>query len=218
MCLDQPVTFEKVLVPELGYQRNRYFSAEYLHLFNVMAENSRFCPDAGENYSRPVFLSRDSWMRNERKDDPTANYEFVENFFEKNDFRIVYPERISLDELIYLFRHADFTVGTEGSVVHNFLFIEDQANAIVLDKQAANNEIQMDIHRMRRLGDNIVDANLSFFPVEIAGRGPFLFYPSDYFLKFAEDYHYSLQIDKEKLFCGMWDYIKRKRPISGRIA
>ena len=112
--------------------------------------------------------------------------DMLDDFFGRNGFSVIFPEKKSLSELISIIRNAKEIATLSGSVQHNMLFAEDGAKQIVIEKTAVTVDFVRDITRMKNLDTTYIDANLMVYPVNV-GYGPFLMCYSGNLQRFAED-------------------------------
>ena len=102
--------------------------------------------------------------------------------FEKNNFKIIAPEKCTLDEQIAIVRNTELLVAITGTIPHNLLFAKPGQKMVIINKTHNLNVAQTDINLMKNADVIYVDAYLAKFPVLI-GMGPFLL-------------HYSKQLDE----------------------
>ena len=63
----------------------------------------------------------------------------LENYFNKNNYQIIYPENIPLNELIDYMQNADNVAAMSGSDAHNILFAKDTTKLTILERNALIN-------------------------------------------------------------------------------
>lgn len=182
--IDEPVKYREVVVPQMSYSIRHYYTEQYRKIFAAVTE--RAVQHRSSAYFPKVFLSRGNWTQNHTK------YEFgnemLDDFFCKNGFKILYPEALSLTELICILQSADIVASVSGSGAHNILFGKDGQKMIIIDRTILNNEIQVEINKIKALDVTHIDANLGFFPVGF-GRRPFLYYMNSYFREYIKTNH-----------------------------
>lgn len=180
--INKPTQYKKIIVPELGYNRNIDFTEEFKNIFIKVSNNVFSKKDStttSADYSK-VFLSRSKMKGVKRKE---FGLEIIDDYFEKNNYKVLYPERMSLSSLIFYMNKADEIAMFSGSVHHNVLFAKDEKKIILIEKNIINNEIQVDINRMKNLSVDYIDANIPIYSVHI-GCGPFIMA----YNKFLEQY------------------------------
>jgi len=156
--INEPVQYREVIVPQLSYSLyHHYYSRQYKELFARVIENAM--GECKEQYAYgKVYFSRSSWKSEIGQD-------MLDDFFEKNGFQIVYPENLTLVQMISILQKAQVFASTSGSTAHNVLFGRDGQEMLCLERCALNNEYQIDIDKIKQLKTTYIDANLSFFPV-----------------------------------------------------
>lgn len=140
LATDVPITAREIIVPEctwyaqLGEAHGFHWDVGR-HIGRSLVRNS----DIGRD-SRPVYISRTKLNRS------ISSYQGempIEQYCRGRGFRIVYPERMSLQAQARLVNKHDVFIGLRGSAFHTLLFrfIERRATAIYLrvgDRQGAN--------------------------------------------------------------------------------
>ena len=104
----------------------------------------------------------------------------------KNDFKIISPEKISLSEMIFYIRNAQTCASVSGSLPHNMLFGADNQRLIIVERNIYNNEIQVDVNRIKKLNTIYIDSNIAIYPVNL-GYGPFILSYKGMLERFAND-------------------------------
>lgn len=179
--INTPTEYKEVIVPELGYKWRQYYSDNFKKIFDAVANNIKI---------------NNEWQKNERifftrsKLNKVANTEFgldmLDDFFEKNNFKIISPEKISLSEMIFYIRNAQTCASVSGSLPHNMLFGADNQRLIIVERNIYNNEIQVDVNRIKKLNTIYIDSNIAIYPVNL-GYGPFILSYKGMLERFAND-------------------------------
>ena len=182
--INRPTRYRKVVVPELGYSRTHYYSTQYCDLFQKVVEAALKRPSPSDCATR-VFLSRSQFSKARTAE---AGLNLLDNFFATNGFRILFPEQLSLTELIWYIQKAEVCAAESGTVPHNFLFAQQNTKCIICERQAVPNEIQANIDIIAGLNSIYIDGQYTIYPVS-AGYGPYFLAYNSYFMQFAEDYH-----------------------------
>lgn len=180
-----PTRFREVLIPELGYSRKYYYSKEYKELFETVAENAvKQCHHLTQE--EKVFLSRSRFPKASSNE---FGLNMLDNYFEKNHFKILYPEALPLHEMIWYLRHAEVCAAESGTVPHNYLFCQDEKDCIIIERQATINEIQANIDIIKDLKVSYIDGFYMVYPT-LAGYGPYILGYNDLFSAFSENFGY----------------------------
>lgn len=182
--INKPVQYREVIVPELSYDRGNFYSADYKNTIATVIDNAmKECKDY-QCYDK-VYLARNHWSKIE------FGLDMVEDFFQRNGFKVISPETLTLTQMIYILQNADMVAATSGTVSHNILFGKDGQELIIIERSPMNNAYQVDINRIKQLNVTHIDANLAFFPVS-HGSGPFLFHCNRFLFSFAEEREWNL--------------------------
>lgn len=185
--ITKPTRYDKVIIPELSYKRREYYSKQFRNIYLKVVENA--LKQQRDEESAEAVINKRVYMT--RSAIPTAAMSdiggvMLDNWFSKNGFRIVSPEKMSLSELIRVLNNADVVAAISGTLPHNFLFCQSGTKALIVERFALVNEIQCDINIINSLDVTYIDANLFLYPVGVS-IGPFLIYFNTYMAKYAED-------------------------------
>lgn len=203
--INQPTRYKDVVIPELGYNRIESYSEQFKEIFSkvslaAIAQHPTTSSFAGH---LKIFFSR-SQLKNIKKRE--FGLEIIDNYFQKNGYTILYPEKTSLSKLIVYIKSAEEIAMFSGSVHHNILFADDAKKIILIERNVINNEIQVDINRMKNLSVDYIDANTPIYTVNLS-YGPFIMAYNKYLEQYtssrkfvAPDTKYYSQKYKNKLF------------------
>jgi hypothetical protein len=114
----KPVQCSDIVVPEQSWYER--WKIDPIHLAVTQRVGRKLVgPVDPEPDSTPIYLSRTKLKK--------ANFRYlyeegIERYCRQKGCRIVYPERLSLDEQALLFNTHDLFVGCEGSAFHSALF------------------------------------------------------------------------------------------------
>lgn len=111
----------------------------------------------------------------------------VERVFEDNGYYPVYPEQMTLTELIGCLSAAREVVAISGTLAHNMLFAPEGSRLTVLEKYANINNYQQGIDRLRHLEATYIDVAYFIWPID-PGLGPFIMADTSEFRRFAQDH------------------------------
>lgn len=168
--INRPVKYREVIVPELGYKRKEYYTDQYKNIFDVIAQNAMSEHDILRDAADKIYLSRGQFKKALEAE---AGLDMLDDYFQRNGFKVVYPEKISLGEMILAIRNARVCAAESGTVPHNMLFAEDGQNLIIVERQSIVTEIQTDVDRMKDLDVTYIDAHYTIYPVS-GGYGPYI--------------------------------------------
>ncbi|MCR5119652.1 MAG: glycosyltransferase family 61 protein [Lachnospiraceae bacterium] len=190
--LNRPAVFREVIVPELSYSRAHYYTDEYTSLLNMVCESA--LKDASfENLPDKVYLSRRHVYDKKHFYGGTRYREYgldlMDDYFERNGFRIVFPERTPLPELIALLRNANTVASESGSCAHNLVFLSPGSSDIIMERHAFGNDHQAEIDVILDLNTTYVDACYGLYPMDAFG-GPYILMYTDCMKRFSEENGY----------------------------
>ena len=195
--INKPTRYKEVIVPELSRKRTEYYSQEYKDTFETVAKNVIVNPSW--QTKDKIFLTRSNLSK-------AKEYEFgmemLDSFFANNGYAIIAPEKLSLSELVFYLRNAKICSSIVGSGAHNVLFAQDELKVILVEKQALNDDDQVDINRIKQFDAVNIDG-ISLYPVNFSG--PCLYVYEGLLKKYAEDN--GMIAPDEKFYNGK--YIKK---------
>lgn len=181
--INKPVTYREVIVPELGIVKMTSYVPKLLQVFDTIAEN--VVPDPGWKTPSKIFFSRSQFAKG-------MQYEFgfdaIDNFFEKNGYQILYPEKVPLDEMIHYIRNADVVAALSGTLPHNILFAKQGQHLEVVERHVVSDDDQVSINQMREIQALNIDANIPIYPTDFAG--PYILGYTPELKYFAENHGY----------------------------
>lgn len=178
-----PTTYREVIVPELSFLIRNYYSPKYVDIFNTVAKNITVNPQWA--CPKKIYFSRSLLPQNKHFE---FGFEALDNFFDKNGYTILYPEKIPLQEFIHYIRNAKTIATVSGSLPHNMMFANDGQTLQLIERCVVNNDYQVHINTMRQLNATYIDANIPLYTVSMAG--PFILGYNSNLERFATDHGY----------------------------
>lgn len=183
--INKPTRYKEVVIPEESYNdRTRYYSAYYLDIFRRISENAKNAE--GVKPKKKLFFTRSQLSKAKSME---FGMEMLDDYFAKNGYEVIAPEKISLSQLIYLINNSEVCAAMSGTLPHNMLFGSDGKKLIILERNALNNKVQIDVNKMKKLDVTYIDANICLYPVELA-YGPFIYAFNNQLRRFTEDNKY----------------------------
>lgn len=172
--IDKPTKCEHILLPDDSFifnNRFRYFTQPFKE---TIARICSFSPKIDvcnyKNLSK-VYFSRSKWG------DGDFGESDIENVFKKIGYSIIYPEKLTFFEQLYILQNCDSFASTEGSTSHNALFLREGAECIILRKADYINMYQLPINELKNLNVTYIDAHLSIYAEpNFKYVGPFFMY------------------------------------------
>lgn len=163
--------YRKIYVPRKGMVPRDYVLRESARVYDAII--SRGLTEYGDRqpeHGGRVLLSRAHFPKAALNDLGTTE---VEDVFCRNGFTAVYPEEMTLTELIGCLAGARQVAAISGTLTHNMLFAPQGAELIVIEKYASINNYQQGIDRLRDLHVTYIDAGYQIWSVD-PGLGPFI--------------------------------------------
>ena len=184
--LDDEVFVEELIIPELGYEHDRYYTDCQAGVYRKITVNALMRnPSIELPVSGKLFLSRVGIPGATRN---AINLENLEMYFKKNGFKIVSPERLSLIDLIHIMNRCDALATIEGTLAHNYVFVQqpEAKRLIILERHAWINEFQVSLNKM--MGMETIDVDAYYLPKGASSQDSLmLFAPTPQFREFAKD-------------------------------
>lgn len=180
--INRPTRYREVIVPEPAFFCMRYSSAQFLAIFDRIADN--ISVDPAWKPLEKIFFTRSSFAKGNNYD---FGLESLDSFFRNNGFAVLAPETLTLSQMIYYIRHADQVATISGSVHHNMLFGKNGQNLTIVERLIINDDHQVSINRVRDLQVTYVDANYHLYPVDTCG--PYIVGYNHILERYAGDTH-----------------------------
>lgn len=95
-----------------------------------------------------------------KKPDRISNQSQVEEIFKANGFNIVFPEDISVEEQMAIYKGDNLVVSSSGSTVHNILFGRPTSRFVEIGDQRSSESP----HIMQEMVNSLAVANYQFVP------------------------------------------------------
>lgn len=125
IILNETTQFRNVYVPYQGFNIPVYSSVEFGETFDAMAKNI----DDSETCFDKIYLSRDAL-----KERRTYGEKYIADIFEKNGFRVVYPETLPLEKQIAIVKNCMVLAGCAGTALHLALFMKPGGRVVQIKR------------------------------------------------------------------------------------
>ena len=187
--INRPTTFRRVIVPELGIHMRQGYTPKLLGVFDRIAENVRPQPD----WETPekIYFSRSQFQKGQPFE---FGFDALDNFFAKNGYTILYPEKVPLSRMIHYIRSCQVVATLSGSLPHNMLFGRSGQKVEIIERLVISDDNQTDVNRMRDLDVIYVDANIPVYTIDFVG--PFIMGYTPELQRFAQDRGYQPPDDR----------------------
>ena len=178
--INKPTKFATVVVPEEGLVYDEYYTDEFVKMYEFINKRA-LAQYNGPKYDKVFFSKR----KCEISIYSNFNEKFVDKFFEKNGYKIIYPEKLSLIETIGIMQNTKSFCALSSSLAHNQLFGHANQTMISIEKQAFFNPYQIFVANITGCECIFIDACRSIFTVGAAG--PFIFDYTELLDKYVKD-------------------------------
>lgn len=178
--INKPTQFKKVIIPEEGLVYNDHYTQEFINLYQFINKKGLELY-SGEKYEKVFFSKRRCTISVESN----LNEKFIDKYFEKNGYKVFYPENLSLINTIGIMQNAKYFCALSSSLAHNQLFGHASQTMISIEKQAFYNPYQIFVANITDCKCVFIDACRSVFTVGSAG--PFIFDYTRFLDQYAKD-------------------------------
>ena len=127
-----------------------------------------------------------------------------EKLFEKNGYKIIAPEKLTIEEQAYLVYNCKMLASLEGTLAHNVVFAKKDTLQIILRKQSEIIPRQIMLNQItstRVIYIDVYNELFKGFPIS-HDRGPFLLMWNENIDRFITDFGY------ESISVGTASYLK----------
>lgn len=182
--------FKKIIIPDSSFflddEGIEHFTNEYKLCIDKIKEKYRKQPD---EVNKKVYYSH----RNVRGFNNDIGEKKLEEYFIKNGFDIIHPERLKLSEQLELLSKCAVFAASDGSSSHNSIFLPENAEVIIIPRSPYLTFHQLALNELYE-GQNIfyIDASLSILcKGDRPTRGPFFYYVSKKLIEHIEKREFS---------------------------
>lgn len=175
----QPTRFNKVYVPEKAFDfRGGYFK-QYILPFQKCLQ---YCKRKYTlEKSKKTYLSR-TRLRPRKE----FGEVYIEKFFRKNGWEIVYLEELDFVEQVKVIAESYLIASIEGTLAHNILFADGNMEQVIIKKRSAYNKRQGIINEISEIEAKYIDCSYELIKVD-HDSGPFLILFNKMIRKYAKD-------------------------------
>lgn len=187
--INEPTTYREVIVPELGLKCRSQYSPKLVKVFDAVAEN--VVPDPSRKTPEKIYYSRSQLAKGQPFE---FGFAMLDEFFEKNGYCVLYPEKVPLGQMIHYVRNAQIVASLSGSLPHNLLFARNGQRLEIVERLVISDDNQTDVNRMRELQVTYIDANIPLYMIDFVG--PFIMGWTEQLQRFAADRGYAAPDEK----------------------
>lgn len=195
--LTNPTTYKKIIIPEMSLRLHDYYHDNYKKIFDKIIEK---IPSDFNN--KTYYLSRKNIKNSRVYGEKTLEY-----FLNKLDIEILYPEKITIVDLISKLKSSKQIIAISGTNSHNSIFMNDNSKLICFSRSSHYHPPQSMIDQMKNLKTSYVDVYLLKFG-DWSG-GPFYIYPTKYFFRLINsEFSILFKNDYKSTIIGINEFLK----------
>jgi hypothetical protein len=170
--ITRPIKFKKIIIPDFSFIVGEYYTREFIQLLDKIIENAlKKGKQLNLSKYEKIYFTRQNFSDSSEKEYGEKN---LVELFQKNDFKILSPEKLSAVEQIFYINNAKYIASLSGSITHNYMFNKNSnLNVIVLNKINLCNDYQMMIDHISMAKITYIDVYRYVRPV-LFGTGPFI--------------------------------------------
>lgn len=181
--INTPTTYREVIVPELGLYCRKCYTPKLLRVYETVADN--VVSDPNWEHPSKIYYSRSQLKKGMPFE---SGFDTLDDFFQRNGYTILYPEKVPLGRMVDYIRHAEVVASLSGSLPHNMLFARPGQKLEIVERLTISDDNQTDVNRMLGLNVTYIDAHIPIYPVDFVG--PIIMGYTDCLQRFASDRGY----------------------------
>ena len=162
MLVTKPTKFKQIICPDISSIYYKDFTDEFALPFKIATKKINPSP------YKKVFFSRKYWTGIAK----CLGEEELEKIFNKNGFKSVAMEKLSLQEQIAIIKGAEILAGINGTSFHNILF-SDQPKTLIMLNRNEEFDSQYIINELTNSTCYVIQAHANPLPVTHP-HGPFI--------------------------------------------
>jgi len=178
--LNESTRFRNVYVPEQGFMMAQFSTKEFGKIYAQIAEKVK-----EKTVFEKIYMSRAALKH--RK---TYGEEKVQGIFEKNGYRIVYPEQLPLEEQIALVKNCKSLAGCAGTALHLALFMPNGGNVIQLKRNKRKSDncgVQYLITQAKGIDLVVIEASIEKYKTKHFDKYPQIIGVTEHLKRFFDD-------------------------------
>ena len=179
---------KEIWIPSYTMSFSKTYSEKYKLIFEYVISKVMNSSDIQNLHQfKNVYFSRTHLETSKNKEIGEKEFESV---FEKNGFKILYPEELSLIEQVFYFQTSDIVCSMSGTIMHNIVFSGKNTKLFILNRTCMMNHPQIMLNKLfpnQVLNIDVYETVTTKFPKDY-GTGPFWIEPNGNFKKFLDDF------------------------------
>lgn len=188
--IKEPTQFRTVIVSEQSFELNGDYHKIYDELYKKLSVNVK-----SQGYEK-VYLSKKENVHGFNNVTRFPHWEYVDKILKKNGFKILYPEKMSIFELISALKDCRILISQSGSSSFNAFFAPSKTNVCILNRSEHVHCYQINLYKIKNFSTTYVDVFYPNLPVAW-DMGPFGLFFSEYFIQYLNDN--GMEYNKKKI-------------------
>jgi len=197
--ITETTQFKQIIIAEKSFVCDKFYTENYKTIYSHIAGNIQL---SIPKYDKIYFTRSQLSIRKE------VGENYFEQVFANNGFKIIAPEKLSLEEQIYLTKNCKILASIEGTLAHNIVWASNNITQIILRKQSEIIPRQILLNQM--ISNKVVFVDVYYepllgFPIN-HDDGPFLLLSNKNFMRFSADFKLSTLHVPSKIFMSYIQY------------
>lgn len=178
--LSKPLNCRTIIIPESAYIPGKYYHSAFKKVFEIVSRTALSSNETPSMLYDKVYFSRQHLQIAKKKEFGELE---IQKQLENNDFKIFYPEELSLTEQIKIWNNADSVAAINGTIPLNLCFLNHDSRIYVLNKTIAEHNNLYDFASIFNVNILYIDCYYKRWSNKniLLGTGPFLMCLTDEF-------------------------------------
>ena len=152
--------YDEIVIPDECFMRdeqceyNRLFTKEYVELVDKIRNYAI-------EHKTPTDCKKIYYSDSNKRTQIGENV--LEEYFKSKGYKIIHPEKLSLDQQLNYLINCESFASTVGSISHNILFLPNGTNVILIPRLNSLNRYQLALNQIHNLNITYIDSSLSLF-------------------------------------------------------
>ena len=186
LILEHTTQFRNVYVPDQGFNLPVYSSDKFGQTFQKIADNVK----SEKTVYDKIYVSRAKL-----KSRKTYGEEKIQQIFERNGYKVIYPETLPLEQQIAIIKDCKYLAGCAGTALHLALFMKPGGTVIQIKRNSLNEDsapTQYLINNTKQLNSIFINASIETVRTDHGSETPQIIGVNDNMRKFFEDFHFKM--------------------------
>lgn len=131
ILLNKTTQFKNVYIPEAGFDMVSFYTDKFIEMYNKMSNKI-----PNDKIYDKIYVSRYAMPEDRR----TFGENKIQKIFEKNGYKIIYPEKLPLKKQIALVKNCKILAGCAGTALHLALFMKKGEKVIQIKRNSIVND------------------------------------------------------------------------------